>query len=246
MKGCLTGYNKGSFLFRAEVRSLLLDNIALVCHVGIKSFCLVLERAHRHTFGFEASTVTWFFPSSCLLLCGLQRIVWAVTALVIFINGYVLLEFFIAEVKGLVSGIMACIGALAYLAFILYLISHGGRLPTNFFSQMRSNGFAQLKSWSHTPSSLEGNRTIDAYCAKKAFWQNRVVLTIHITSNDVHGHSKNQGCHASLKAFGGRLHCQHLTDLSRWSMWIIFCLTYNRSVKFVSKRQCGDWSTGFF
>ncbi|KAL3505083.1 hypothetical protein ACH5RR_034924 [Cinchona calisaya] len=72
------------------------------------------------------------------------RTVWTVAALVILINGYVLLDFFKSEVKGLLVGLVVCSGALAYLAFILYLISHGGALPTNLFSH--TSGFAQLKS----------------------------------------------------------------------------------------------------
>lgn len=74
----------------------------------------------------------------------MRRTVWAMAALVIVINGYVLLDFFKSEVKGLFLGLMVCVGALAYLAFILYLISRGGGLP--LFSHMHSNGFAQLKS----------------------------------------------------------------------------------------------------
>lgn len=62
----------------------------------------------------------------------MKRTVWTVAALVIVINGYVLLDFFISEVKGLLFGFIACIGALAYLAFIFYLISRGDDLSTNF------------------------------------------------------------------------------------------------------------------
>ncbi|KAL3505082.1 hypothetical protein ACH5RR_034923 [Cinchona calisaya] len=74
------------------------------------------------------------------------RTVWTVATLVIVINGCVLLDFFKSEVKGLLVGLVVCSGALAYLAFILYLISHGGALPTNLFGHRHSNGFAQLKS----------------------------------------------------------------------------------------------------
>ncbi|XP_027091106.1 metal transporter Nramp3.2 [Coffea arabica] len=75
------------------------------------------------------------------------RTVWTVAALVIVINGYVLLDFFKSEVEGPLLGLVVCLGTLAYLAFILYLISHGGSLPmTNLFSHMHSTGFAQLKS----------------------------------------------------------------------------------------------------
>lgn len=52
--------------------------------------------------------------------------------MVIVINGYVLVDFFISEVKGLLFGSITCIGGLAYLAFIFYLISRGDDLPTHY------------------------------------------------------------------------------------------------------------------
>lgn len=66
-----------------------------------------------------------------------ERIVWSVAALVIMINGYVLLEFFFSQVNGLVFGILACIGVAAYVGFILFLISHGNALPSNWFNRFR-------------------------------------------------------------------------------------------------------------
>ncbi|CAI9115919.1 OLC1v1016932C1 [Oldenlandia corymbosa var. corymbosa] len=73
----------------------------------------------------------------------MRRMVWTVAGMVIMINGYVLLEFFKSEVRGLVYGLIACIGTLAYYAFILYLISRGdGHLPTNLYTPMHS----QLKT----------------------------------------------------------------------------------------------------
>lgn len=61
-------------------------------------------------------------------------IMWIVAALVTVINGYVLLEFFSSEVKGMVFGILVCSVIVAYAAFILYLISHGHA----WFSGLRS------------------------------------------------------------------------------------------------------------
>ncbi|KAA8537819.1 hypothetical protein F0562_027601 [Nyssa sinensis] len=68
----------------------------------------------------------------------MERVVWSVAALVIVINGYVLLDFFFSEVKGLLLGFVACAGTAAYVVFILYLISHGGGLPAIWFSQILS------------------------------------------------------------------------------------------------------------
>ncbi|KAJ7952796.1 Metal transporter [Quillaja saponaria] len=53
----------------------------------------------------------------------LKIVAWLVAALVIVINGYLLLEFFSAEVNGAVLGTVMCIFTAAYVAFILYLVS---------------------------------------------------------------------------------------------------------------------------
>lgn len=51
---------------------------------------------------------------------------WTVAALVIVINGYLLLDFFIAEVRGLLFGFLVCTATAGYVAFIVYLIYRGG------------------------------------------------------------------------------------------------------------------------
>lgn len=72
----------------------------------------------------------------------LERIAWTVAALVIFINGYLLLNFFLSEVDGLLVGFFVCAGTVAYVVFILYLISHrGGELP-NRLKQLLSKGYS--------------------------------------------------------------------------------------------------------
>ncbi|XP_073294977.1 metal transporter Nramp3.1-like [Primulina huaijiensis] len=72
----------------------------------------------------------------------LERIAWTVAALVIFINGYLLLNFFLSEVDGLLVGFFVCAGTVAYVVFILYLISHrGGELP-NRLNQLLSKGYS--------------------------------------------------------------------------------------------------------
>lgn len=72
----------------------------------------------------------------------LERIAWTVAALVLFINGYLLLNFFLSEVDGLLVGFFVCAGTVAYVVFILYLISHrGGELP-NRLNQLLSKGYS--------------------------------------------------------------------------------------------------------
>ncbi|PKI42609.1 metal transporter Nramp2-like [Punica granatum] len=58
----------------------------------------------------------------------LEKAAWAVAALVIVINGYLLLDFFISEVEGMLLGFLVFTGTAAYAAFMLYLISHSGTL----------------------------------------------------------------------------------------------------------------------
>ncbi|KAK4749423.1 hypothetical protein SAY87_026872 [Trapa incisa] len=50
---------------------------------------------------------------------------WFVAALVIVINGYLLLDFFSNEVDGAVFGTAVCTFTIAYVTFILYLVSRG-------------------------------------------------------------------------------------------------------------------------
>ena len=73
-----------------------------------------------------------------LALYMMQWIMWIVAALVTVINGYVLLDYFSSEVKGLVFGILVCSVIFSYAAFILYLTSHGNALPSTWFSTLRS------------------------------------------------------------------------------------------------------------
>lgn len=68
----------------------------------------------------------------------MQWIMWIVAALVIVINGYVLLDFFSSEVRGVVFEILVCTVIVAYAAFILYLTSHGNALPSTWFNGLRS------------------------------------------------------------------------------------------------------------
>ncbi|KAE9457219.1 hypothetical protein C3L33_10880, partial [Rhododendron williamsianum] len=76
----------------------------------------------------------------------LDRVAWTVAALVIVINGYLLLDFFIAEVNGLLFGFVVCTGTAAYVAFIVYLISYGGGLPSSLFNLIRTKGFGYTRT----------------------------------------------------------------------------------------------------
>ncbi|CAA7048017.1 unnamed protein product [Microthlaspi erraticum] len=60
----------------------------------------------------------------------LQRIAWTVAALVMIINGYLLLDFFVSEVDGFMFGVAVCVWTAAYIAFIVYLISHSNFLSS--------------------------------------------------------------------------------------------------------------------
>ncbi|KAK3231271.1 hypothetical protein Dsin_003152 [Dipteronia sinensis] len=71
-----------------------------------------------------------------------ERLAWTVAALVIVINGYLLLDFFVSEVRGLLFGFLVCTGTAAYVAFIVYLIARGGALPSTWFSIELSKRFA--------------------------------------------------------------------------------------------------------
>ncbi|EEF37447.1 metal transporter Nramp3 [Ricinus communis] len=55
----------------------------------------------------------------------LKMVSWLVAALVIVINGYLLIEFFSTEVNGVPFATAVCIFTAAYVAFILYLVSRG-------------------------------------------------------------------------------------------------------------------------
>ncbi|GAU12542.1 hypothetical protein TSUD_182560 [Trifolium subterraneum] len=52
---------------------------------------------------------------------------WCVAALVTVINGYLLMEFFSAEVNGIIVGAIVCLVTAAYVAFIIYLILRATR-----------------------------------------------------------------------------------------------------------------------
>lgn len=74
----------------------------------------------------------------------LQKIAWSVAALVMVINGYLLLDFFIAEVNGFLFGSLAVTCTAAYVAFILYLINHGNPLSFTWFNHIINKGYTNI------------------------------------------------------------------------------------------------------
>ncbi|CAI9763035.1 unnamed protein product [Fraxinus pennsylvanica] len=70
----------------------------------------------------------------------LERTAWTVAGLVIVINGYLLLDFFLSEVNGLLFGFLICAGTAVYVAFIAYLISHSGSELSNWLNRLISKG----------------------------------------------------------------------------------------------------------
>uniref|UniRef100_A0A6M2ER03 Metal transporter Nramp2 n=1 Tax=Populus davidiana TaxID=266767 RepID=A0A6M2ER03_9ROSI len=64
----------------------------------------------------------------------LERLAWTIAVLVILINGYLLIDFFISEVKGLLFGFLIGSGTVGYVSFIIYLVSRCGTSPSNVLS----------------------------------------------------------------------------------------------------------------
>ncbi|GAA0152246.1 secondary carrier transporter [Lithospermum erythrorhizon] len=74
----------------------------------------------------------------------LEKTSWTVAALVIVINGYLLMDFFISEVNGVLFGFLACAVTLAYIGFIMYLMSHSGAPLSAFVDLMVSKGHSYI------------------------------------------------------------------------------------------------------
>ncbi|CAA7059803.1 unnamed protein product [Microthlaspi erraticum] len=54
----------------------------------------------------------------------LEKLAWTVAVFVMTINGYLLLDFFMAEVRGFFVGFLVFGGIIAYISFIIYLVSY--------------------------------------------------------------------------------------------------------------------------
>ncbi|CAA0831730.1 Metal transporter Nramp2 [Striga hermonthica] len=70
-----------------------------------------------------------------------KRISWGVAVLVILVNGYVLVDFFVTEVHGLLLGVVVCLVAASYTSILVYLIFRGHTL----FSS-RADGFSYIRT----------------------------------------------------------------------------------------------------
>ncbi|KHN45167.1 Metal transporter Nramp2 [Glycine soja] len=66
----------------------------------------------------------------------LERVAWIVAGLIMIINGYLLLDFFVSEVNGILLGLLACSCTTAYIAFIVYLVSQSGILPSAWVNRL--------------------------------------------------------------------------------------------------------------
>ncbi|KAI9106448.1 hypothetical protein K1719_021976 [Acacia pycnantha] len=73
----------------------------------------------------------------------LERVAWTIAALIMVINGYLLLDFFVSEVKGLLFGFIVCSCTAAYAAFIVYLISISGALPISWVNLLKRFSFSE-------------------------------------------------------------------------------------------------------
>ncbi|XP_015698437.2 metal transporter Nramp6 [Oryza brachyantha] len=68
-----------------------------------------------------------------------QAVTWTVATLLITINGYLLLDFFSSEIRGLLSGSILCLAVLAYASFVLYLILRGTELSNQIITTIRKS-----------------------------------------------------------------------------------------------------------
>jgi len=74
----------------------------------------------------------------------MQKVAWSVAVLVILVYGYMLLDFFLDEVDGVLFGFLVCLGAAAWISFIVYLVQHSGAIPSLMMRSPNSRGFFSL------------------------------------------------------------------------------------------------------
>ncbi|KAM3254509.1 hypothetical protein ACQJBY_048175 [Aegilops geniculata] len=67
----------------------------------------------------------------------MQAATWTVAALLITINGYLLLDFFSSEIRGPLYGSILCVAVLAYASFVLYLILRGTEISNQMIVAIR-------------------------------------------------------------------------------------------------------------
>ncbi|KAK7382007.1 hypothetical protein VNO80_00632 [Phaseolus coccineus] len=73
-----------------------------------------------------------------------EKVAWSVAVLVILVYGYMLLDFFLDEVDGVLFGFLVFLGALAWISFIIYLVQHSGAIPSIMVRSPNSRGFFSL------------------------------------------------------------------------------------------------------
>lgn len=86
----------------------------------------------------------WSFEVITLVVCMLQAVTWIVAALLLIINGYLLLEFFSSEIHGPLFGLVVCVIVVIYMAFIAYLILRGRDLFIRLTSYFTRYSLVQL------------------------------------------------------------------------------------------------------
>ncbi|XP_028755676.1 metal transporter Nramp2-like [Neltuma alba] len=75
-----------------------------------------------------------------------EKVAWTVAVLVILVYGYMLLDFFLSEVKGIVYGFVVFLCAAAWLSFIAYLVQHSGAFSSFLHTSPHSRGFSSLSA----------------------------------------------------------------------------------------------------
>ncbi|GAB2293820.1 Natural resistance-associated macrophage protein 2 [Dionaea muscipula] len=85
----------------------------------------------------------------------IERVAWIAVALVMVINAYVLYDFFMNQVNGLVSGFLFSVATAAYVAFIIYLMSRDGALPSAWLNPALSQCFSHNSSRLMRPYELQ-------------------------------------------------------------------------------------------
>ncbi|GAB4852289.1 Natural resistance-associated macrophage protein 2 [Ancistrocladus abbreviatus] len=76
----------------------------------------------------------------------IERLAWIVVALVMLINVYVLYDLFMNAVNGLLSGFLFFAATTAYVAFIIYLISRDGALPSSWLNRTFFERFSYTRT----------------------------------------------------------------------------------------------------
>lgn len=142
-------------------------------------------------------------------------------ALVIVINGYLLLEFFSSEVNGLVFSIVVFAFTAAYVAFIIYLILRGTTF-SNWFGCLRPKKIT-TGNWSNVPKP-------SVKCKLRSWGQKKMALPCMHSSGMKLGVSYERNSCILL-----------LVKRSLPSFYIITCMIEKaRSTKFLGKipKQC--------